>query len=230
MSRFVCPLLLAVSVALPATAVDRATEHGRVTAVVAGDALEIETARGAVVVQLLGVTAPRAGDALAGGEPHGTETVAWLRATVIGETVTLTRDAAGPRSHQGRPLRYVHLPDGRLLNELLVRQGLAAADTLRRCELTPRLLTLERSARAAALGMWSAEVWRRHEAGRAANRPIADPPPPPAARLSLESYVQRLGVAPWEERRAAFEEAMKELERQPAGTAAPKAERDPDRE
>jgi micrococcal nuclease len=78
------------------------------------------------------------------------------RSLVEGQTVTLEKDVSETDA-EGRLLRYVHV-GGRMVNEELLRQGLA------RVEMVPpdlkygaRFQAVEQEAQAANLGIWSLE-------------------------------------------------------------------------
>ena len=56
----------------------------------------------------------------------------------------------------GRLLRYAWLPDGRLVNEVLVAEGLAVVDTFPPdVKYVDRFLAAQSSAREAGLGQWA---------------------------------------------------------------------------
>jgi micrococcal nuclease len=73
--------------------------------------------------------------------------------TVKGKRVTLSLDRE-PRDRHGRLLAYIHLPDGRLLNQVLLEQGLAVV--YRRFEFDQKetFLAAESLARQEGLGLW----------------------------------------------------------------------------
>jgi micrococcal nuclease len=54
----------------------------------------------------------------------------------------------------GRTLAYVYLPDGRLLNQVLLQNGLAAVYRRFDFRLKAKFLQAEKSARARRLGLW----------------------------------------------------------------------------
>ena len=73
-----------------------------------------------------------------------------------GSQVRLEQDqGAGDRDGYGRLLAYVYLEDGRLLNTWLVEQGYAQAFYRCNCQLRPRILALQRQARAQGRGLWA---------------------------------------------------------------------------
>lgn len=70
-----------------------------------------------------------------------------------GKTVILTVDRV-PRDRHGRLLAYVHLPDGRLLNRLLLEQGLATVYRRFDFDLKEEFLETEQAARERQVGLW----------------------------------------------------------------------------
>ena len=54
----------------------------------------------------------------------------------------------------GRLLAYVYLPDGRLLNRMLLEQGLAAVYRKFTFRMKTDFLTAEQQARQAGIGLW----------------------------------------------------------------------------
>ena len=94
-------------------------------------------------------------------EPFGDEATATNRSLVAGELVCLKTDVSD-RDRFDRLLRYVWLEDGTLVNEALVREGLAEAvrfppDTKHH---DAHLAPAEAAAREERLGIWSLERWR----------------------------------------------------------------------
>lgn len=70
-----------------------------------------------------------------------------------GKTVILTVDRV-PRDRHGRLLAYVHLPDGRLLNRLLLEHGLATVYRRFDFDLKEDFLQTEHLARERQVGLW----------------------------------------------------------------------------
>ena len=70
-----------------------------------------------------------------------------------GRTVTLFLDST-PRDRHGRLLAYIYLPDGRLLNRLLLEQGLATVYRRFEFRMKEDFLDAERHARAKKAGLW----------------------------------------------------------------------------
>ncbi len=154
----VLPLLAG---SLPALAISPPLA-GEVTWIYDGDTLEIE---GAGKVRLLGIDAPEHENS-----PRDRYYQRWkipptrLRAIaaearrfliqeVKGKRVTLTFDQV-PRDKYDRLLVYLQLPDGRLLNQVLLERGYASV--FRKFDFTRQndFLRSEERARKAGIGLW----------------------------------------------------------------------------
>jgi len=107
----------------------------QVVEVVDGDTIKVLIDGQLETVRYIGIDAPEGTEA---GTPGGAATVANAD-LVAGRWVLLEKDVSD-RDSFGRLLRYVYLPDGRLVNAELVRQAMARAnayppDTARQAEL-----------------------------------------------------------------------------------------------
>lgn len=135
---------------IPATSqIPSQTGAVQVVRVVDGDTLDVVIDGERYRVRYIGIDSPELGESLAD------LATARNRALVTGQTVHLVKDQS-ETDRYGRLLRYVYLDDGRLINELLVQEGLARVtlfppDT----ELANRLQEAEQRARSAALGIWA---------------------------------------------------------------------------
>jgi micrococcal nuclease len=107
-------------------------------------------------LRLIGIDTP---ETVAPGEPvacFGPEASDRTKALATGQTVTLEKDVSETDQFD-RLLRYVYLPDGRMLNEVLVSEGYARA-----VEYPPDVKYAQRfeaegaAAREAGLGLWGA--------------------------------------------------------------------------
>jgi micrococcal nuclease len=159
--------LLLLLVWLPAAAaVDAATSPaartGTVTWVYDADTLEV-TPYGKV--RLLGIDAPEKTPSdrdqtfvklgVSRGrlrEIHG-EGLAWSIGNVKNQQVVLTFDHP-ERDRHGRLLAYVRLPDGRLLNRVLLEQGLVIVYRRFAFALKDEFLAVEGDARRRGIGLW----------------------------------------------------------------------------
>ena len=95
-------------------------------------------------------------DAPEDGRPLAEEAAARNRALVAGQTVRLERDISWT-DREGRLLRYVYLPDGRMVNEILAREGYVRLSTIPpdlRHETVIR--AAQQEAQAASRGIWLA--------------------------------------------------------------------------
>ena len=72
---------------------------------------------------------------------------------VKGQMVSLSLDHP-PRDRYGRLLAYVHLPDGRLLNRILLEQGLAVVYRKFTFRMKQDFLDAEQQAKQAGVGLW----------------------------------------------------------------------------
>lgn len=72
----------------------------------------------------------------------------------LGQPVTLVLESRRVRDERGRVLAYVYTADGRLLNEMLIEQGLTRADRTKAHRLYDWFSRLEHRARDDRLGVW----------------------------------------------------------------------------
>lgn len=136
-------------------------EQGRVTRVLDGDVLALETG---LRVRLAEIEAPAPGYGERVGEPWAEEARGVLAAAAVGRQAVLWYGGLS-RDGYGRALAHVIVRDevgGEVwLNGMLVRQGTARVrtypDNARRAR---RLLALEAEAREAKRGLWAEAHWR----------------------------------------------------------------------
>ncbi|TYO98925.1 micrococcal nuclease [Geothermobacter ehrlichii] len=140
-----------------------AATYGKVTWIYDGDTLKVA---GVGKVRLLGIDAPehedsdrdrfyrRWGIAPARLRRIATENLRFQIRTVKGKIVTLRFDRE-MRDRYGRTLAYVFLPDGRMLNRVLLQKGYASV--FRRFEFARKqeFLRLEQNARQRGVGLWA---------------------------------------------------------------------------
>jgi micrococcal nuclease len=143
-------------------ATDLARYDGRsfpVVRVVDGDTLHLgvaDSTADVTKVRLIGVDAPEMG----GGERetmyYAQEATAFAKRLALGQQVTIYLDQqAKSRDRYGRLLAYVQLSDGRFLNEELLSQGFAYADSRFKHGYYQKYRQLEASARALKEGLWA---------------------------------------------------------------------------
>jgi len=133
------------------------TGTGVVEEVVDGDTLRVRTSGSAeaVTVRLIGIDAPERGHPSLGKEFFSDESAAHLASLCRGKSVRMEKDA-GETDAYDRLLRYVFLapPDGRLLNEEMLRAGMARAYTRFPYSRTAAFLAVEARARREGRGLW----------------------------------------------------------------------------
>jgi micrococcal nuclease len=134
-----------------------AAETGIVTEVVDGDTLRVRTAGSAeaVTVRLIGIDAPERSHPSLGKEFFSDEAASHLASLCRGKTVRMEKDAEETDKYD-RLLRYVFLPppDGRLLNEEMLRAGMARAYTRFPFSRKVAFLAAEGGARREGTGLW----------------------------------------------------------------------------
>jgi micrococcal nuclease len=130
--------------------------QARVLRVVDGDTIEVERILdGKATLRLIGVDAP---ETVAPGQPvgcFGPEASANTKQLLEGRTVLLEKDVSETDRYQ-RLLRYVYLEDGRMANEVIVRDGYAQVATFPPdVKYQAHLLTAQTEARSANRGLWA---------------------------------------------------------------------------
>lgn len=106
-------------------------------------------------IRYRGINTPEIPHKDTSGEPLGWEATRRNRQLVQGRTVRLVQDDE-KRDRFGRLLAYVFLPDGRMVNEILVREGLAFVCFSRKgSSFSKRLLNAQRKAIDEGRGIWS---------------------------------------------------------------------------
>jgi len=164
-SRSFCLLLcLSILLILPACAEEPTPAlQGTVTWIYDGDTLEIDTLG---KVRLIGIDTPEREDSRrdrylaekgvsAARQRQIYQAAKQFNIThVKGQKVRLTLGNP-PRDRHDRLLAYVYLPDGRLLNRVLVEQGLAVVYRRFAFKMKEEFLITESEARQAEMGLWA---------------------------------------------------------------------------
>jgi micrococcal nuclease len=155
-TAWVPALLLA---ALAAGCASQAAETGPVTRVFDGDTIEVRLAGGAARVRLIGVDTPESGRQDRVAEYFAEQATAYTRGLAAERRVRLESDPEGDtRDRYGRLLRYVYLPDGRMLNALILSEGYGHALTRYPFSRLDEFRALEREARQAGRGLWAPDA------------------------------------------------------------------------
>jgi micrococcal nuclease len=126
--------------------------------VVDGDTLDIDIPDGKYEhtrIRLWGVDTPETKHPERGVMYFGPEAAEFATNLALGKQVTVYLDENNrTRGKFGRLLAYVKLPDGRFLNEVLLGEGFAYADTRFRHSLYHKYKQLEASAQSGKKGLW----------------------------------------------------------------------------
>ena len=129
----------------PQTTQNEAPFKGRVVSISDGDSITVTHSGREEVIRLFGVDSPEHGQAFSRAAREFTSRM------VFGKTVSVDVET---HDRYGRSVAWVTMPDGRSLNEELVRSGYAWWY----CHYdpnNPRLAELEQEARAARRGLWA---------------------------------------------------------------------------
>lgn len=144
-------LWCALALLVPAPGATAAGAWERVRQVNDGDTVVLA---GGTRVRYIGINAPEIGDAREGSEPFAQAARKFNRRLVLHQKVRLEYDRER-QDHYGRHLAYVFLEDGTMVNETVLRAGLAFClyrspnDRHRQ-----RLLAAQREALQAGRGIW----------------------------------------------------------------------------
>ena len=145
----------------PGTASDWDRYHGRtflVVKVVDGDTLDLavpDRDQPYTRIRLWGVDTPETKHSPTGEMYYGPEASAFTRDLTLDQQVTVSLEPTkNTRGKYQRLLAYLYLPDGRMLNELLLTQGYAYADVRFPHQFRDRFLTLQQEARSQKKGLW----------------------------------------------------------------------------
>jgi len=129
-----------------------------VTHVVDGDTLDVDAPDGAYPrtrIRLWGVDTPETVKENTPVQHFGPEAGEVTRRLTLGRLVRLELVRSVTRDKHGRLLAYVFLPDGEMLNRLLVQQGYAYADPRYEHPHMAEFARLQRKALKAGLGLWA---------------------------------------------------------------------------
>lgn len=131
-----------------------AGDDARVMRVVSGDTIEVVIKGIGFTIGYLGVDAPDLATARTKSECYSAQALAANRKLVVGQTVRVERDVSD-FDPTGRLWRYVYLPDGRMVNEELLKGGygrLSGVTPDRRYQ--QRMAASEQTAQAVKKGLW----------------------------------------------------------------------------
>ena len=144
-----------------AKASDLEKYHGKtftVVNVIDGDTFDIDIPDGRYErtrIRLLGIDTPETGNEESGVIYFGPEAAESTKKLALGKSVAVYLDAPNPtRGKYGRLLAYVKLPNGRFLNEVLLTEGYAYADSRFSHSFYNKYKQLQSRARSGKKGLW----------------------------------------------------------------------------
>ena len=129
----------------------------RVVRVVDGDTLDVgcpDGDRKSTRIRLWGVDTPETVKPDTPPQHFGPEATAFVKSLADGKTVRLELEPHDTRDKYGRVLAYVILPDGRMLNRVLVAEGYAYADPRYEHRCRRAFRQLQDRARRRRAGLW----------------------------------------------------------------------------
>jgi len=129
-----------------------------VVKVVDGDTIDINMPDGNYLttrIRLLGIDTPETEKSPGGAMYYGKEASEFASKTALGQKVTVLLDKMSKtRDKYNRLLCHIRLADGRILNEELVSEGFAYADTRFPHSYFEKYIQLEKQARNEKKGLW----------------------------------------------------------------------------
>ena len=121
-----------------------------------GDTITVDMNGTSERILFIGVDTPETHDPRYPVQCFGTVASEFTKTLINENPVRLEADPTNTnRDRYGRLLRYVYLPDGRLVNAEIIKQGYGFAYTLFPFEKLEEFRTLEKQARELGLGLWT---------------------------------------------------------------------------
>lgn len=130
----------------------------RVVAVVDGDTVDLGVGDGGkptTRVRLWGIDTPEVGRRGQRSEPGADDATDRVRVLALGQTVTVSLEPHRIRDRYGRLLAFLELPDGSVLNEKLLIEGLAHSDGRWPHRHVERYARLQEQAEFEGRGLWA---------------------------------------------------------------------------
>ena len=128
----------------------------RVTHFVDGDTIEVDMNGHPEKVRFIGVDTPETHKPNAPVQCYGPAAAAYTKNTIGTQPVRLVADSQSTdRDRYDRLLRYVYLPDNRLLNELLIQNGYGFYYPYFPFDKAAQFETDQASAQSASKGLWA---------------------------------------------------------------------------
>lgn len=125
--------------------------------VIDGDTIDINIPDGKhnhTRIRLLGVDTPETKNERTGVMYFGPEAAEFTKKFALGKEAAVYLEDRRTRDKYGRLLAYVQLPEGKFLNEVLLEEGFAYADTRFKHSFYNKYKQLEAVARSGKKGLW----------------------------------------------------------------------------
>ncbi len=129
----------------------------RVSQFIDGDTIAVDMNGSQEIVRFIGVDTPETHKPNTPVQCYGPEAADYTKRLIGDSRVRLQADALDTnRDRYGRLLRYVYLPDGRLVDEILIQEGYGFAYLGFPFEKTQQFAADQEVAQQAHVGLWSA--------------------------------------------------------------------------
>ncbi|MGL4607471.1 MAG: thermonuclease family protein [Eubacteriaceae bacterium] len=124
--------------------------------VVDGDTIVLKNGEEDMKVRLIGVDTPESVHPdKSKNVPYGKVSSEFVKELLSGKNVKLEYDVS-PTDKYGRVLAYVYLPDGKMLNEIILKEGHGVLMTIPpNVKYVDRFINAENSAKEERIGLWS---------------------------------------------------------------------------
>jgi len=130
----------------------------RVVEVIDGDTIKVEIDGKVESIRLIGIDTPEIAGPYTEEGCFSQEASLRIKELLNGKKVFLVPDVSvSDRDKYGRLLRYVFLPDGKFVNEELVKDGYAFNYAYENFQYLDHFNSLEKQAKENRLGLWSSE-------------------------------------------------------------------------
>lgn len=128
----------------------------RVSHFVDGDTIIVDMNGHDETVRFIGVDTPETHKPNTPVQCYGPEAAAYTHQLIGASQIRLQADPLDTnRDRYGRLLRYIYLPDGRLVEEELIRNGYGFAYTSFPFEKKSRFIEIEKTSRSNKIGLWA---------------------------------------------------------------------------
>ena len=142
---------------LTSAVVDNQPGLSRVVSIDDGDTIRVQQGSAVETVRFIGMDTPEVKDPRKPVQCYGEQASNETKSLLTGKSVRLVADSIGDnRDKYHRLLRYVYLPDGTFVNELLVKKGYAFAYIVFPFDKMDQFKQDEAQAHAAGEGLWKA--------------------------------------------------------------------------